>query len=547
MKKKKAAVGAIVVSAVVLAVLLPAALLPVQAATNPVPSPNAAFMPIEPMKPPESLDEFEKMMEERYGQRFPEQQMEERKVVQGTYFDITGNFAILWEESEDVNSTWAWIIGDLDGDGSDDVLVHQYKYDYTTDTRMEKVIAKKGSDGTHLWEESITTTYPDYGGIYAYPVGDLDGDGSDDVLVHQYKYDYTTDTRMEKVIAKKGSDGTHLWEESVSITGGYCSIYGYPAGDLDGDGLNDVLVQLYKYVDATDTRTEKVIAKKGSDGTHLWEESITTTYPDYGGIWAMPAGDLDGDGLNDMLVSVYKYDYTTGAYTYTVIAKRGFDGNHIWEATSDEYIWIAMPYYPYPYYYYAEPKIAQPEPVPVPGGKPSMPGYESMEWRYYINESMEWGYDLNGDGIDDVVLGSSNIIYALTYSPGPKIDIYTDKSIYKAGDKMHLGLNVTNPGEKQKVSVKIWLETPVGKSITLIDTNVTLPAGLNYVKPSFRVFKLPNIPNGTYVWHAVLDYPATGEVLSEDTAKWDFVGGERAATVDITEVLQPIATIKFGE
>jgi len=35
MKKKKAAVGAIVVSAVVLAVLLSAALLPVQAATNP--------------------------------------------------------------------------------------------------------------------------------------------------------------------------------------------------------------------------------------------------------------------------------------------------------------------------------------------------------------------------------------------------------------------------------------------------------------------------------------------------------------------------------
>jgi len=67
-------------------------------------------------------------MEEKYEQRFPEQQMKERKVVQGTYFDITGNFTIPWEESGDVDSTWAWIAGDLDGDGSDDVLVHLYKY-----------------------------------------------------------------------------------------------------------------------------------------------------------------------------------------------------------------------------------------------------------------------------------------------------------------------------------------------------------------------------------------------------------------------------------
>jgi len=746
-----------------------------QSATNPVPFPNAAFMPIEPMKAPENLEEFKEMMEERREQRFQEQQMKERKVVQGTYFDITGNFAILWKESEDVDSTWAWIAGDLDGDGSDDVLVNMYEYDditgattstliaksgidgthlwkesvsvsngwceiwampagdldgdgsddvlvqiyksdYATDSNTEKVIAKRGSDGTHLWEESIITTSPDYGGIWAMPAGDLNGDGADDVIVQLYKSVSATDTHTEKVIAKRGSDGTHLWEESiittspdyggiwampagdlngdgaddvivqlyksvsatgkntekviakrgsdgthlweesitttspdyggiwampagdlngdgaddvivqlyksVSATGmntqkviakkgsdgthlweesitttspGYGGIWAMPAGDLNGDGANDVIVQLYKSVSATSTNTEKVIAKKGSDGTHLWEESITTTSPDYGGIWAMPAGDLNGDGANDVIVQLYKsvsatstntekviakkgsdgthlweesitttspdygwiwampagdldgdgsndvlahqnkYESATGMNTETVIAKRGFDGNHIWEATSDEYIWTAMPYYPGPHYYYAESKIAV-EPVPVPGRSP-MSIYEPMEWEY--------GYDLNGDGIDDVVLGTSDTIYALTYFLGKKIDISTDKPSYTTGDKMYLGLKVKNPEEAQKVSVKIWLETPNGGTITLIDTYVTLPAGLNYNNPSFKVFTLPNIPDGTYVWHAVLD-DLSGEILSEDTAKWDFAGTV-VPIEDITEALPPCTTIDFGE
>jgi hypothetical protein len=42
-------------------------------------------------------------------------------------------------------------------------------------------------------------------------VGDLDGDGKCDVLVHTSEYDEDTDTRTETVIAKRGYDGTHLW------------------------------------------------------------------------------------------------------------------------------------------------------------------------------------------------------------------------------------------------------------------------------------------------------------------------------------------------
>ena len=315
--------------------------------------------------------------------------------TRGTYFDITGNFATLWNESADVNSTWAWIAGDLDGDGLDDVLAMQYKYDAVTDTGTGKVIAKRGFDGKHLWEESVSMTNGGCG-ICGHPAGDLDGDGLDDVLIGQHKYDAVTDTGTGKVIAKRGFDGKHLWEESVSVTNGDCGIRGRPAGDLDGDGLDDVLVAQYKYDAVTDTETGKVIAKRGFDGKHLWEESVSVTNGDCG-IRGRPAGDLDGDGLDDVLVAQYKYDAVTDTETGKVIAKQGLDGEHLWE-----------------------------ESVNVTNGSCKIHG--------------EPAGDLDGDGLDDVLVGQ--------FKYDSVTDTETEKVIAKCGlDGKHLweeSVSVTN-------------------------------------------------------------------------------------------------------
>lgn len=306
-----------------------------------------------------------------------------------TYFGFTGNVTPLWKESHNgANWTSAFSVSDLDGDKKDDVLVLMCKYNEATNTETATVIAKQGCNGTQLWEESATVTGSF---IEAHPAGDLDGDGTEDVLVLLKKYDANMDTTMATVIAKKGDDGTHLWEESVTGTKSFISTC--PAGDLNGDGKGDVLVHtcICEFNTAKDepimdpdslnmTMDElnmtmggfdmptipptpssisvTVIAKRGYDGHNLWNESATGT--DRTSISAYAAGDLDDDGWDDVLVEkcISESDMnTTGnwpngdegvlinesniggfgetATTGAVIAKRGYDGSQLWEESAN--------------------------------------------------------------------------------------------------------------------------------------------------------------------------------------------------------------------
>ena len=162
------------------------------------------------------------------------------------------------------------------------------------------------------------------------------------------------------------------------------------------------------------------------------------------------------------------------------------------------------------------------------------------------------GTDADGDGLGDTPYDSIPGKFSKDYlplvkpEPKPTISIYTDKTCYTAGDRMHLGLDVENPADSdQRVSAYIYLETPMGSDFTLIKRMVTLSAGLDYSNPNFKVFKLRSIPEGTYTWHAILADPVTGAIISESEAKWDFVGVGVEAPIEIeikeiTKIFPPI-------
>jgi hypothetical protein len=316
----------------------------------------------------------------------------------------------LWEESV-TGSGWPNLLfgnsaGDLNGDGKEDVLVQMVTDEFDPATNMSStivsVIAKRGEDGMQFWNESVHGT--DLTSLLGCPLReDLDGDGKIDVTVGMGEYNETTNSRKMTEIAKRGYEGKQLWAESLNGSGS-TSISALPAGDLDGDGFNDRLVTKYEYDKATDTTKGTVIAKRGYDSSPLWQETVNRT----GGaerfewfligqfISVVPTGDLDGDGLSDVLVHTIEYDADTGTTARTVIAKKGDDGTHLWTTESDGPIWVAGTDWRW------ESLLDNPKTMgPIWGGMLSGP------------EESGDPTDLTGDGIVNILLGPLDGVYAV--------------------------------------------------------------------------------------------------------------------------------------
>ncbi|MEA3281971.1 MAG: VCBS repeat-containing protein, partial [Euryarchaeota archaeon] len=217
--------------------------------------------------------------------------------------------------------------GDLNGDGGGDVLVFSGTHNSTTypynQYTFEYVSAVSGCDGTELWGHSIVykTGWIDEMLVYlpVYPVGDLDGDGKEDVLVFNVTYNSTTypyQYTFEYVSAVSGCDGTELWGHSIVYkTRWIDDIPVYPVCDLDGDGKEDVLVHTRSYDSGTNKTAASVYAKRGYDGYQFWSQSVTGDGES--GIYMQASSycDLDGDNKDDVTVNSRSYNSSMNEYT----------------------------------------------------------------------------------------------------------------------------------------------------------------------------------------------------------------------------------------
>ena len=219
-------------------------------------------------------------------------------------------------------------LGDLDGNGHDDLAVGAMRDDDGALNAGAVWILFFGADGNVASEQKISAAAGGFGGalsahdafgISAASPGDLDGDGVADLAVGAWLDDDGGSGRGAVWILFLNTDGTVKAEQKISsTTGGLVGPlrngdgFGYcldRVGDLDGDGLSELVVGSMWDDDGGVHRGALWILFLDPDGTVRAEQKISQTAGGFGGtlsnedtigVSVTGLGDLDGDGIPDI-------------------------------------------------------------------------------------------------------------------------------------------------------------------------------------------------------------------------------------------------------
>jgi hypothetical protein len=236
--------------------------------------------------------------------------------------------------------------GDVNGDGFDDVIMGADFYDNGQTDEGGALVYQGGPlglPGTPNW----TAESNQFGALFGYSVataGDVNGDGFDDVIVGALSYDNgQTDEGRAFVYhgSVSGLSATPNWtaesDQASAVFGGAVST----AGDVNGDGFDDVIVGASIF-DNGQTDEGRVFVYHGSvsglSATPNWtaeSDQVSAWF----GISVATAGDVNGDGFDDVIVGAQLYDNGQtdegGAFAYQGSAS-GLSATPNWTAESNQ-------------------------------------------------------------------------------------------------------------------------------------------------------------------------------------------------------------------
>ncbi|MGD8782055.1 MAG: integrin alpha, partial [Ignavibacteria bacterium] len=292
--------------------------------------------------------------------------------------------------------------GDVNGDNIDDVIVGAVRYnDYTG----RAYIYYGGSPMNATADVTMTgENEDDYFGCSVSGVGDVNSDDIDDVIVGAPDYnDYTGrayiyygGSSMDATVDVT-MDGEAQYDRFGSSVSG--------AGDVNSDDIDDVIVgapeynnyvgRAYIYYGGSSMDTETDVTMDGEGTLNYFGYSVSG------------AGDVNGDNYDDIIVGTYKYNSCTGrVYIYY--------GGSSMDAEADV----------------------------------TMTGENEDD---YFGWSVSGAGDVNGDNIDDVIVGAYRYnTYrgrAYIYYGGSSMDSDADVTMTGEGTSNYLGMSVSGAGD----------------------------------------------------------------------------------------------------
>lgn len=237
----------------------------------------------------------------------------------------------LWRRAGTQTENFGWdlaLAGDQDGDGRDDLFVGAPSLD------AGNVYLVAGKDG------AVLRTYAPVGevrsfGWYVARVPDLDGDAHDDLAVGAPMAQDDTGAPIGGAWLLSSATGRPLqrWSGRGPL-GGFGEIVA-AVGDVDGDGKADVAVASPRTNDQTRSLPGEVRVFSGATGRELRTWSGSQPGELFGRM-TVDAGDVDGDGIDDVAIGAPWHRRGEAARTGRVEIRSGKSGAMLSELAGDD-------------------------------------------------------------------------------------------------------------------------------------------------------------------------------------------------------------------